>query len=251
MSFKGKVVLVTGAGSGIGAATAILFCKEGAEVVIVDKNEENLRKVEQNCTKVGNKPLAIKANVANDEDVKNIINETIAKYNKLDVLVNNAGVIRFGSILDGKLTEIYDEIMSINVRAVVQLTTLAAPYLVKTKGNIVNVASISGLTINKIELGAYCTSKAALIHFSRAAALELAPHGVRVNVVSPGPVYTNILQNAGLAGGFDDFKEVTALNNRISDPEEIADVIFFLASGKARGITGSNYLSDNGKLLVK
>ncbi|XP_053616928.1 3-oxoacyl-[acyl-carrier-protein] reductase FabG-like [Plodia interpunctella] len=250
MSFKDKIVLVTGASSGIGAATAVLFTKEGANVIIVARNEAKLLKVQQDCAKVGNKPLIIKADVAKDDDLRRIIKDTINKYNRLDVLVNNAGIVRIGKILDGKVTEIYDEIMNVNVRAVVQLTALAAPYLLKTKGNIVNVSSISGITINNAEMGIYCSSKAALTHFSKATALELAPHGVRVNIVSPGPVYTDILDNAGITQGFEKVGVVTALN-RISDPEEIADLIVYLASEKAKGITGSNYVADNGMLLMK
>ncbi|XP_013188307.1 3-oxoacyl-[acyl-carrier-protein] reductase FabG [Amyelois transitella] len=250
MSFDNKVVLITGASSGIGAATAVAFARDGAEVVIVaNETPTKLKKVQQDCAKVGKPPLIIKADVANDDDIQKIVKETIAKHKKLDVLVNNAGIVRLGTILDGKVTAIYDELIKVNVRAVVQLTTLAAPYLVKTKGNIVNVSSVSGITINNPEMGAYCTTKAALSHFSRATALELAPHGVRVNIVSPGPVYTDLLNNAGVSTTFEE-TSVTALN-RISGPEEIADLIIFLASDKAKGITGSNYVSDNGMLLIK
>ncbi|XP_013191442.1 3-oxoacyl-[acyl-carrier-protein] reductase FabG-like [Amyelois transitella] len=251
MSFKNKVVIVTGASSGIGASTAVLFAKEGADVVIVARNEIKLKKVEEDCAKVGKKPLIIKADVSNDDDVKRIIDDTIAKYKKIDVLVNNAGIARIGTILDGSVPKIYDLLMNTNVRSVVQLTTLAAPHLVKTKGNIVNVSSVSGITINNAEMGTYCTTKAALSHFSRATALELASHGVRVNIVSPGPVYTDIIENSGLDKSFEELGANTALNNRISRPEEIADLILYLASEKAVGITGSNFVSDNGMLLLK
>ncbi|XP_013191441.2 3-oxoacyl-[acyl-carrier-protein] reductase FabG-like [Amyelois transitella] len=250
MSFNNKVVLVTGASSGIGAATAVLFAKEGADVVIVARNEVKLKEVEEDCTKVGKKPLVIKADVCKDDDVKRIINDTIEKFNKLDVLINNAGITRFGRILDGKITESFDELINTNLRAVVKLTTLAAPFLIKTKGNIVNVSSIAGITINTINMGGYCTTKAALSHFSRVSALELAPHGVRVNIVSPGPVYSDILENAGITTKVEDVAGKTALNNRVSEPEEIADLILFLASEKAKGITGSDYVSDNGYLLL-
>ncbi|XP_053625110.1 3-oxoacyl-[acyl-carrier-protein] reductase FabG-like [Plodia interpunctella] len=249
MSFKDKVVLVTGASSGIGAATAILFAKEGADVVLVGRNETKLKKVTQDCATFGKHPLVIKADVSDDDDNRRIINDTIAKFNKLDVLVNNAGISRMGPILGGQITEQYDEIMKTNVRSVVRLTSLAAPYLIKTKGNIVNVSSVAGRAIFD-QSAAYCTSKAALTHFSRASALELARHGVRVNVVSPGPVYTDILINAGIPMTFDDVNIKTALN-RISNPEEIGDIILFLASDKAKGITGSDYVSDNGYLTSK
>lgn len=249
MSFKGKVVIVTGASSGIGAATAFLFTQEGAKVAIVARNEAKLKNVAEQCSKAGGKPLVIKADVSKDDDAKRIINDTVAKFGKLDVLVNNAGIVRFGNILDGTAIQIYDELMSINYRSVVMLTTLAAPHLIKTKGNIVNVSSISGILVNDVRLGIYCSTKAALNHFSRASALELAAHGVRVNFVCPGPVKTDILENASIDSmTYDDMASVTALK-RISDGEEIGHVILFLASDKAKGVTGSGYTSDNGHLI--
>ncbi|XP_053625108.1 3-oxoacyl-[acyl-carrier-protein] reductase FabG-like [Plodia interpunctella] len=249
MSFKNKVVLVTGASSGIGAVTAILFAKEGADVVIVARNENKLKKVAQDCAKFGKYPLVIKADVSDDDDDRRIINDTIEKFNKLDVLINNAGIVRFGPILDGQITDQYDEIMKINVRPVLRLTSLAAPYLIKTKGNIVNVSSIAGHTVTD-QMAAYSVSKAAVINFSRSSALELARHGIRVNVVSPGPVNTNIFVNAGLPLKVEDFGIGTAFN-RASAPEEIADVIMYLASDKATSVTGTDIVADNGYLLVK
>ncbi|CAH0713418.1 unnamed protein product, partial [Brenthis ino] len=145
----------------------------------------------------------------------------------------------------------YDDVMNVNVRAAIYLTKLAAPYLIKTQGNVVNISSVLGEMPSSIPpLMTYCMSKAALNHFGQCAAVELAPHGVRVNTVSPGPVETDIIENSGFPGTWDDFKKGTILD-RVSDPEEIADVILFLASDKARGITGSNYLTDNGTLLKR
>ncbi|KAI5633649.1 enoyl-(Acyl carrier protein) reductase domain-containing protein [Phthorimaea operculella] len=249
MSFKNKVVLVTGASSGIGAATAILFAKEGADVSMVGRNQKKLDAVAAKVSSVGKAPLVINADVSKDDDVKRIITETIAKFGKLDVLVNNAGFSKPGTILDGKVLESYDAIMSVNVRAVINLTTLAAPHLAATKGNIVNISSAASLlTPSRPFFIAYYVSKAALDHFTRGAALELASSGIRVNSVNPGPVKTDFMENANVDIKFDDYALVTPLK-RVSDSEEIAELIMYLAGEKARGITGSVYVNDNGYSL--
>ncbi|KAM3956804.1 putative oxidoreductase MT0954 [Aphomia sociella] len=249
MSFTDKVVIVTGASSGIGAAAAIQFAKEGASVVMVGRNEGKLSNVAGQCARNGNTPLVVKAEMSNDDDIQRIVNETIGKFGKIDVLVNNAGAGVYGSILNGNILKSYDQAMAVNTRSVIQLTVKAAPHLVKTKGNIINISSIGG---KMVFLGAqnlaYTTSKAALDHFTRGAALELASSGVRVNGISPGPVRTDFLENAGSTGSWDIAESATPLK-RCSDSKEIADLIIYLASDKARGITGSDYVCDNGSLL--
>ncbi|XP_026756558.2 uncharacterized oxidoreductase YxbG-like [Galleria mellonella] len=251
MSFANKVVIVTGASSGIGAAAAVLFAREGACVVMVGRNQSKLSKVAEQCARDGQAPLVIRADVTNDNDVKRIVDETINKFGKIDVLVNNAGISVFGSILKGDILKAYDETMLVNLRAVVHLTTLAAPHLVKTKGNIVNISSIAGKMAPGVTFIPYNTSKAALDHFTRGAALELAASGVRVNGISPGPVITDFLDNnkiSNLGLTFDTMGASVPLN-RCSQPEEIAELILYLASDKAKGITGSDFVSDNGGML--
>lgn len=247
------MVLVTGASSGIGAAIAIQFAAEGAKVAMVARNEKKLYDVSEKCEKVGSKPLVIIADVSKDEDAKRIISQTIESFGKLDVLVNNAGIGQAPlSILSEEFVEVFDRIMSVNLRSVVVLTNLAAPHLVETKGNVVNISSIAAkMTING--LTSYCTSKAGMDHFTRCVALELAPKGVRVNVINPGAVKTDIIENMGMTKEesdkiWDGAKTTTPLQ-RIGDPEEIADLTLFLASDVARSITGSTYVSDNGGLL--
>ncbi|KAI5633651.1 enoyl-(Acyl carrier protein) reductase domain-containing protein [Phthorimaea operculella] len=250
MSFENKVVLITGAGSGIGAATAILFAREGADIAIVDKNEQKLDEVASKVVTTGKKPCIIYADFSKDDDVKRIIAETVKAFGKLDVLINNAGFGRNGSILDGKVLEAYDAVMRVNVRAVINLTTLATPYLAATKGNIVNTSSIAAMSVpSRVERISYWVSKAALDHFTRGAALELSSLGIRVNSVNPGPVNSNFNENSGYKETPANTKPATVLKRR-SEPEEIADLILFLASEKARGITGSSFVNDNGYLLT-
>ncbi|XP_059046924.1 3-oxoacyl-[acyl-carrier-protein] reductase FabG-like [Achroia grisella] len=250
MAFANKVVIVTGASSGIGAATSVMFAKESANVVLVGRNETKLKHVFEKCSRIGNTHLVIKADVSNDGDAKRIINETIDKFGKIDVLVNNAGVSGGGTILDGGILKAYDKILAVNIRAVVHLTALVAPHLVETKGNIVNISSICGKMPGLSKFIPYNISKAALDHFTRGAALELATKGVRVNAVSPGPVKTDIIDNAGVSDVVSwDIMAAAVPQKRCSEPEEIAEIILYLASEKAKGVTGSDFVTDNGGLL--
>ncbi|XP_063628827.1 3-oxoacyl-[acyl-carrier-protein] reductase FabG-like [Cydia splendana] len=249
MSFGNKVVIVTGASSGIGAATALMFAKEGADVALVARTQAKLAAVAKSIEALGKKPLVIQADLSKEPDTATVIPKTIKHFGKLDVLVNNAGIASQGCLLDGKALQAYDDVMKTNVRAVIQLTSLAAPYLIQTKGNVVNISSVAELRPSKIPtLMFYAVSKAALGHFTRCAALELAPSGVRVNSVNPGPVENEFITNNKL-GNADDFKErltgYTALGY-IAKNDEIGRVILFLASDKARSITGSTYVIDNG-----
>ncbi|CAG4958366.1 unnamed protein product [Colias eurytheme] len=250
MSFKNKVVIITGASSGIGAATAIEFTKEGAKVAIVGRNEEKLQTVSENCEK-GSKPLLIIADIANDDEAKRMIQKVIDEYGQIDVLVNNAGLAKYGSILDGNILEAYDETIKINLRAHINVTALATPHLIKTKGNIINISSVGGTLVPKqASKTPYYISKAGLNHFTRCAALELASKGIRVNTVSPGPVKTDFLVNSGVTSYKFEDMGVNMPLQRVSDPIEIARLILFLASDKAVGITGSEYVADNGFLLT-
>uniref|UniRef100_A0A2H1VBR9 SFRICE_025965 n=1 Tax=Spodoptera frugiperda TaxID=7108 RepID=A0A2H1VBR9_SPOFR len=246
MSFKNKVVLITGGSAGIGAATAEQFAKEGASVAIVGRNEAGLKAVAERCDQHGSKTLIIKADVADDAQAKTIVEKTIEAFGRLDVLVNNAAVYKSTSLLSPDIMKVYDEVTSVDLRAVVHMTSLAAPHLIKTKGNIVNISSVLGKTyVQSPQLMMYCLSKAALEHFSRGAALELAASGVRVNIVSPGPVRTALVKILKTENIIEDVSLTTALH-RVSEPEEVADVILFLASDKAKGVTGSDYGIDNG-----
>ncbi|KAL0818865.1 hypothetical protein ABMA28_008184 [Loxostege sticticalis] len=253
MSFNNKVVLVTGSSSGIGAAIALKFAEEGANVAIVGRNADKLKNVSKDIAKIGNKPLVIAADVAKEDDAKRIVNDTVKHFGKLDVLINNAGVGQFAGITEANALTVFDHVMNTNLRSAVYLTHLASKHLIETKGNIINISSGAGQMV--MERGfSYCTSKAAMDHFARAIALDFAPKGVRVNTISPGPVKTDIVENMGASKEmekalWDKFTEQTPLK-RISDPSEIAYLALFLASEKAVGITGSTYVSDNGALLA-
>ncbi|XP_048479962.1 3-oxoacyl-[acyl-carrier-protein] reductase FabG-like [Plutella xylostella] len=250
MSINDKVVIVTGASSGIGASIAVESAKLGAKVVMVGRNEEKLSKVSSDCASVGKKvqPLVINADVSKDEDVRRIIDTTVQQFGQIDVLINNAGFNKLVTIHDEKAMDAFDAVLATNLRGVVHLTHLAIPYLKKTKGNIVNVSSVAAVKPMGQTFWAYCTSKAALDHFSKCMARELAPD-VRVNVVNPGPVATDFGANSGMPADLKlEIKDMVVLE-RISQSEEVTDIVLFLMSDRARGVTGSCFLTDNGLLL--
>lgn len=247
MSFAGKVVLITGASSGIGAATAVHLAQLGASLSISGRNKDNLNKVAEQCGK--SKPFIVTGELTNETDVKNIIDLTVKHYGKLDVLINNAGILESGSIESTSLEQ-YDNVFNVNVRSVYQLTALAVPHLIKTKGNIVNVSSVTGLRSFPNCL-AYCMSKAALDQFTRCIALELGPKQVRVNAVNPGVVITNLHRSSGmdeeqLKTFFEHAKE-THILGRPGDVTEVAKSIAFLASDNATFITGATLPVDGGR----
>ncbi|XP_062526038.1 3-oxoacyl-[acyl-carrier-protein] reductase FabG-like [Bombyx mori] len=250
--FSGKVVLITGASSGIGAETALDFAKLEANLVLTARNKENLEKISAECEHVSPnklKPLVVVADVTMESDIKNIIDKTINQFNKLDVLVNNAGILAAGSIENTSLDQ-YDSVMNTNVRGPYLLTMLATPYLVKTKGSIVNVSSVAGLR-SFPNILAYCISKAALDQFTRCVALELAPKGIRVNAVNPGVILTGIHLKGSMSQQeyeiyLEKCKSTHALG-RTGETKEVSSVITFLASDSASNITGVTIPVDGGR----
>lgn len=252
MEFNDRVVLVTGASSGIGAATAIYLSKLSAKLVLVGRNEKNLKRIALYCEKgKGIKPHPITADVTEESDAVRIINETIEHFGRLDVLINNAGVIGMGGIKNSSM-EIYDKVMSTNMRSVYHLTMLAVPHLTESKGCIVNVSCISSTKPSTMAL-AYNISKAALDHFTKCVALELATDGIRVNSVNPGFVKTNLLKEIGLSEDqLELFVKNVVGNMPLKKPvegDEVAALIAYLACDKAKSITGSNFVIDGGSLL--
>lgn len=248
MQFTGKVVLITGASSGIGAATAKQFAKLGASLALTGRNAENLENVASQCA-ITPKPFIITGELTNENDTKNILEATVKHFGRLDVLVNNAGILESGSVENTSLEQ-YDRLMNTNVRAIYHLSMLAVPHLVKTKGNIVNVSSVNGIRAFSGVL-AYCMSKAALDQFTRCAALDLAPKQVRVNSVNPGVTVTNLHKRSGMQE--EQYKEFlekskqTHALGRAGDPEEVAKAIVYLASGDASFVTGVSLPVDGGR----
>jgi NAD(P)-dependent dehydrogenase (short-subunit alcohol dehydrogenase family) len=243
MEFDGKVAIVTGATSGIGMATARKFAEQGGKVAAAGRKKDVLSKI------VGPNVRTYAVDLLNEPETAAFVQNVLNDFGQIDVLVNAAGIIASGTIENTSLSD-YDLMMNINVRSVFQLTQLALPSIIERKGNIVNVSSVTGLRAFP-NVFAYCVSKAAVDQFTRCAALELAPKGIRVNAVNPGVVRTNLHRNSGMSedayAGFVERSKTTHPIGRIGDPEEIADLILFLASSKAGWITGVTYSIDGGR----
>ena len=241
-----KVAIVTGASSGIGRATARLFACHGAKVALVGRNQTALDETRSTLVTEG---ITVPADVTVEKDCEKIVHEAIAKFGRLDILVNAAGIIANGTIENTTFQQ-WDDMFKINVRSVFYLMHLAIPHLIETKGNIVNVSSVNGQRSFPNVL-AYCSSKAALDHLTRCAALEVASKGVRVNAVCPGVTVTQLHRRGGMDEAayqkFLEHSKETHPLGRVGNAEEIAEMILFLASPRANWITGVTYLVDGGR----
>jgi NAD(P)-dependent dehydrogenase (short-subunit alcohol dehydrogenase family) len=247
--FSGKVALVTGATSGIGQACATAFANAGAKVVCIGRNPEALKEVEQKLRELDTDVLTIEADLSREQEAERVVERAIDTFGGIDVLVNAAGHLSNGTIENTSLAA-WDEMMNVNVRAPFQLMQKAAPSLIERRGNIVNVSSVTGLRAFPGVL-AYCVSKAALDQLTRCASLELAAKGVRVNAVNPGVVVTQIHKRGGMNddsyAAFLEHSKTTHPLGRTGRPEEIADLVLFLASDQASWITGATYSIDGGR----
>ncbi|WP_158045912.1 SDR family NAD(P)-dependent oxidoreductase [Skermanella pratensis] len=240
--FKGKTVIVTGAGSGIGAATARRFSDEGAAVVLSGRSGDKLEAVAKDLP--GDRTLVHVADVADQRAVEGLVAAAVERFGRLDVMVNNAGIAPTGPITEAPVED-WHAVIATDVNGVFYGCRAAVPHLVKTGGSIVNVSSVSGLG-GDWNMSFYNAAKGAVTNFTRSLALELGAKGVRVNAVNPSLTFTDLTadmkDDAELMAKF---KERIALG-RAADPEDIAPVIAFLASDDARFVTGVNLPVDGG-----
>lgn len=245
----GKVVIVTGASSGIGRATALLFAQNGANVIAVGRNQKELGGLREEAQGVEGAVKVNLADIREHSQVERLVNDTVQSFGQIDVLVNSAGIIMNGTIETTTLDD-WDKMFDINLRSLFFMTQKCIPHLEKTKGNIVNVSSVAGTRAFPNVL-AYCVSKAGVDQLTRCAALELAPKGIRVNAVNPGVVVSNLHKRGGMADeDYEKFlknSENTHPLGRVGEASEVADLIYFLASEKASWITGATYEIDGGR----
>lgn len=250
MRFKDKVVLVTGASTGIGRSTAIEFAKEGAIVVVnsfshVEKGQAVVKEIEQ----LGSKSLLIKCDVSNGIQVKNMIGSIINKFGRIDILINNAGFVKDGELFSLSLED-FKKTLDVNLLGVFLCMKYAAKEMMKRKkGKIVNVSSIRGLeNCARKDIIDYSAAKAGVINLTKSLAKELTPKGINVNCVAPGITNTDIIK--GLTGEARRKAIDRTLLKRMAEPIEIAKAILFLASDDASYITGECLVVD-GVIILK
>ena len=247
LEFKDKVVLVTGSSRGIGRSIAIAFAKEGANVIInYSKSSVDADVAYEIVSSYGNKCMTIKADVSVESDVKNMIEEIIKEFGKIDVLVNNAG-IAIDSEFEDKTVGNWRKTMNTNVLGPFLTSKYAGKYMLERKyGKIINISSTNGINTIFPYSADYDASKAALINLTKNLAIQYAPY-INVNSVAPGWVDT--LMNSSLSKSYLKEEKERILLKRFAEPEEISNVVLFLASDKARYIT-SEIITVSGGLRV-
>lgn len=247
--FAGKVAVVTGASSGIGRAVALGFAREGASVVLVSRDAASLAAV---AAEAPGQNAVVAADVTAADTPARVVAAAVEQFGGLDILVNAAGVIGTAAT-DQTPDELFDRMMAINVRAPFRLMREAFPQLKARRGNVVNISSVNGLRAFA-GVAVYCSSKAALDHLTRCAALDWAPHGVRANCVNPGVTVTNLHTRGGMdAERYEAFLKranETHPLGRPGQPGEIADAVLFVASEQAAWMTGDTIAVDGGRHLT-
>ena len=245
MRLQGKVAIITGAGSGMGAEEARMFAREGASVVIADVLEEEGKTVETEIAESGGTAMFIPTDVTREEDWKRTVQETVSTYGRLDILVNNAG-LSSSAVADPTDTEGWRRIMDVNATGVFLGTKYAVPEMRRVGGgSIVNISSIMGFVGGAGGHPAYHASKGAVRIFTKATAVQYGPDGIRANSVHPGIMPPMRSSRRGDPEGREAMARLTPLR-RIGEPIEVAYGVLFLASDEASFITGTELVIDGG-----
>jgi len=250
-ALNGKVALITGGASGIGRATALLFAGEGAAVAVVDVKEREGQAVVQRIMKEGGQAIFVRGNVTRAADCQLAVQRTIEQLGKLDILFNNAGIIRRASVVETSEEE-WDLVMATNVKSVFLLSKYAIPIMAKAGGGvIINTASGWGLVGGR-NAASYCASKGAVVLLTKAMAVDHGTQNIRINCICPGSTDTQMLRNEAqqLGKPWEQFLAESAQRplQRVGCPEEVAQAALYLASDASSFITGITLVVDGGGL---
>ena len=245
-SLRSRVAFVTGGGSGIGAATSLMFASQGVKVAVVDVNHEDAEGISQRIERLGGEAIAIAADISKPEQVQSAVLKTVEKFLRLDIAVNNAGIGGDQAETSDLAVDSWRRVNSINLDGVFYCMKYEIPEMLKNGGgSIINISSILG-QVGFARASAYVAAKHGVVGLTQAAAIEYGPRKIRVNAVGPGFIRTPIL--SGLSEEM--LKSMAQLHalKRIGEPDEVAALITFLASSEASFITGSYYAVDGGYL---
>ena len=244
---ENKVVVITGAGSGMGKAMALLFAKEGAKVIVSDLKPERVNAVVKEIHQAGGEASGATTDVSKESDVKEMIDTAVKSYGGIDILVNNAGVMDDFTPAADVTNELWRRVMGVNVDGVMFACRLAIPIMMqKGSGVIVNVSSIGGLYGSRAG-AAYTASKHAVMGLTKNIGYMYGTKGIRCNAIAPGGVQTAIMENAHPnAFGYERMSAGAANNLRVAQPEEIAELALFLVSDKSSFVNGATVVADGG-----
>jgi len=251
LDLTGRVALITGASSGIGAATAKVLAELGARVAIgYHQNEAGAEEVERDIVQRGGKAIRVRADARVAADIRELVNVSSSELGPIDILINNAGSLIERMRLVEQTEERWDEVMNLNLKSAMLCSQAVAQSMIERKtGAIVNVASIAGRNGGGLGAAAYSVAKGGLITFTKSLAKELAPHGIRVNAVSPGVIDTPFHQVFSTPEMIRNFVATIPLG-RVGTPDECARVIAFLASDAASYVVGETVEINGGQLML-
>ena len=243
--FSGKVVLVTGAASGLGRAASMRFAAEGAKLCLVDLNSDGLAETAAGITEAGGEAVIHSADLGDPANCAKAVASAVAAFGRLDVLCNIAGILRFHAL--GDVTpEDWNKLFSANVTAAFFMIQAAMPHLIKTKGNVVNIVSTAAF-VGQAYTAPYAATKAALLSLTKSLAMEFMHAPVRINALAPGGMMTEMVQNLEFPEDADQSLIARYIGIRPpSQPEDIVEPLIFLASDRARSVHGACYNADNG-----
>ncbi|MBE6007650.1 MAG: glucose 1-dehydrogenase [Lachnospiraceae bacterium] len=245
MKLKDKVVIITGATAGIGRSSAIIFAAEGAKVVAAGRSVEKGNSLVDEIKAAGGEAIYVPTDVLKEEDLDNLVKAAIDTYGRIDVLFNNAGVA-YTVPLEEMTQDKWDWVLNMNTRSLYMLTKKCMPYILESKGNILNTSSIAGLKATAYGY-AYNTSKYAVNGLTKCLAADYAAQGIRVNAICPGLTLTDILSQVDEA--IITAASATIPMKRLAEPEEIAKVALFVVSDDASFMTGQTIAVDGGMTL--